>query len=203
MSRTFFRIAIVFFIFSFQFLIYAIEPWTGLTKSSNTKEAKFKYFLHTGFMFDAVLQTSIFSYNLESPVIAETEFDIIYLDKIIVPKGTKVIGFASVMKSDNRVNIFFHTIVFPNGQEISFQGIALDKEGSAGVPGKVKKYKETIPARILLETAANVAAPGIAKEIIKGLTNESAKEMAYKPTYSVSVKKLTPVVIYNVQRIEY
>ncbi len=137
---------------------YCVEPWTGLT---NPPPQKGKYFLHTGFIFDAVLTTSIFSYNLESPVIAETEFDIIYLDKIMIPKGTKLIGYASVLKSDDRVNVFFHTIVFPNGQEIKFSGLALHTDGSAGIPGKVKKQKAQIPARILLETAANIAVPGI------------------------------------------
>ncbi|MCX7716441.1 MAG: TrbI/VirB10 family protein, partial [Endomicrobia bacterium] len=134
--------------------LLAVELWTGLT---NPPQQKGKYFLHTGFMFDAVLQTAIFSYNLESPVIAETEFDIIYLDKVMIPKGTKLIGYTSVLKSADRVNVFFHTMVFPNGQEIKFAGLALHTDGSAGIPGKVKKHKEAIPAKILLEAAANIA----------------------------------------------
>jgi type IV secretory pathway VirB10-like protein len=154
-------------------------------------------------MFDAVLQTAIFSYNLESPVIAETEFDIIYLDKVMIPKGTKIIGYASVLKSADRVNVFFHTMVFPNGQEIKFSGLALHTDGSAGIPGKVKKHKENIPARVLLEAAANIAAPGVGGAVVKELTAEQAKEMAYKPTYSITVKKGTPILIYNIERIEY
>ena len=179
---------------------YCVEPWTGLT---NPPEQKGKYFLHTGFIFDAVLVTSIFSYNLESPVIAETEYDIIYLDKVMIPKGTKLIGYASVLKSDDRVNVFFHTMVFPNGQEIKFSGLALHTDGSAGIPGKVKKQKAQIPARILLESAANIAAPGIGGAIVRELTAEQAKEMTYKPTYSIFVKKNTPILIYNIERIEY
>lgn len=180
--------------------LLAVEPWTGLT---NPPQQKGKYFLHTGFMFDAVLQTAIFSYNLESPVIAETEFDITYLDKVMIPKGTKLIGYASVLKSADRVNVFFHTMVFPNGQEIKFAGLALHTDGSAGVPGKVKKHKETIPAKVLLEAAANIAAPGVGGVVVKELTAEQAKEMSYKPTYSITVKKGSPILIYNIERIEY
>jgi type IV secretory pathway VirB10-like protein len=178
----------------------AVQPWTGVT---NPPKTDCKYFLHTGFMFGATLQTAIFSYNLESPVIAETEYDVIYLDRVMVPKGTKIIGYASVMKTDDRVNVLFHTMVFPNGQEIQFTGLALDRDGAAGIPGKVKWYRENIPAKILLETAANVAAPGVGGDIVKGLTQESAKDLQYKPTYSISVKRYFPMQVYVVKRTEY
>ncbi|MFA5858187.1 MAG: TrbI/VirB10 family protein [Elusimicrobiota bacterium] len=177
-----------------------IEPWTGMT---NTVQTKMKYFMHTGYMFDAVLQTAIFSYNIESPVIAEIEYDVIYLDKIILPKHSKIIGYASILKSDDRVNIFFHTTVFPNGQELKINALTLNTDGSLGIPGVVKKYQEILPAKILLETAANIAVPGIAKPIIKELTADSARDLSYKPTYSVTVKKGTPVVVYIVDRVEY
>jgi type IV secretory pathway VirB10-like protein len=193
-------LVLTLFITLFANLGFTLEPWSGLT---NPPQQKGKYFLHTGFMFDAVLQTAIFSYNLESPVIAETEFDIIYLDKVMIPKGTKIIGYASILKSADRVNVFFHTMVFPNGQEIKFAGIALHTDGSAGVPGKVKKHKENVPAKVLLEAAANIAAPGVGGAVVKELTAEQAKEMAYKPTYSITVKKGTPILIYNIERIEY
>jgi len=181
--------------------LYAIEPWTGLT---NKPEKKTKYFMHTGYIFDAVLRTAIFSYNLESPVIAETEYDIIYLEKVIIPKGSKIIGYASVLKSGDRVNVFFHTIVFPDGSEIQFAGLGLNTDGSAGIPGKVKKYREKVPAKILLEAVSNIAAPGVGGAVVRGLSDEAQKEMeTYQPTFSISVKKDIPILIYNVQRIEY
>lgn len=182
-------------------LAWTVEPWAGITNPPQTKN---KYFLHTGFMFDAVLQTAIFSYNLESPVIAETEYDIIYQNKVVVPKSTKLIGYASVLKSGDRVNVFFHTVVFPNGQEINVQGLALHTDGSAGIPGKVDKQRSAIPAKILFETAANIAAPGIGGAVIKGLSSDTAKEIQqYKPEYSITVKKSVPIIVYNVQRIEF
>lgn len=121
----------------------------------------------------------------------------------MIPKGTKLIGYASVLKSADRVNVFFHTIVFPNGQEIKFAGLALHTDGSAGVPGKVKKHKEKLPAKILLEAAANIALPGVGGAVVRELTAEQQKELAYTPTYSVTVKKGTPILIYTVDRLEY
>ena len=183
----------------------AYVPWTGLSDTSTFNTGK-KYFLHTGFIFEAVLSTSIFSFNLESPVIAMIEFDVIYLGKIMVPKDSKIIGYASVVKSGDRVNVFFHTIVFPDGSEIKFSGLGLHTDGSAGIPGKVKKHAEKVPARVLLGAAGTLAlrGGGPAGEIAKGLSQEAIKEVErYTPDYSVTVKKDAPIKIYNIQRAEY
>lgn len=178
----------------------ALTPWTGLTKKPETK---MKYFLHTGFMFEAVLRTAIFSYNLQTPVIAETEYDITFNDKVMVPKRTKIIGYASVVKSFDRVNVLFHTIVFPDGSEIKFSGMALHTDGSAGIPGKVKKHKEKIPLRILLGTAGELVAPGIGGEVARELSKETLREQEYTPTTSITVKKDVPILVYNTDRVEY
>mgnify|MGYP000533673588 CR=1 FL=1 len=184
--------------------VVATEPWTGLTVKPETK---MKYFLHTGFMFDAVLKTAIFSFNLATPVIAETEYDITFLDRVMIPKKTKIIGYADVLKTIDRVNVFFHTIVFPDGSEIKFSGMALTTDGSAGIPGKVKKYRERIPAKILLGTlgaTASIAAPGVGGALISGISAEALKEMEkYTPEYSISVKKDIPILVYVIERIEY
>lgn len=180
--------------------LHAIETFTGLTKPP---EPQGKYFMHTGFNFDAVLKTAVYSYNLATPVIAEVEYDIIYLGKIIIPKNTLAIGYASVYKTDDRINVFFHTLVFPNGQELKFMGMALHTDGSAGIPGKVKKATQKVPAKILF-SVAGAAIPGIAGDIAGGLSQEAIKEMEqYTPDYSIEVKKDTPILIYNIQRVEY
>lgn len=182
---------------------YALEPWSGLTDTSVYNTGK-KYFLHTGFAFDAVVRTGIFSFNLESPVIAEIEFDVIYLNKVMMPKGSKIIGYASVYKTDDRVNVFFHTIVFPDGNELKFQGLGLHTDGSAGIPGKVKKATYKVPAKAIFETLGNIALPGIGSAFAKGISDEALKEVdRYAPDYSVSVPKDTPILIYNIQRVEY
>ena len=90
----------------------AQEPFTGPTHKVQSQN---KYFMHTGFTFDAVLKTAIFSFNTITPVIAETEYPITFLDRVIIPKGTKIIGECSTVKTIDRVNISFHTLVFPQG----------------------------------------------------------------------------------------
>jgi hypothetical protein len=177
-----------------------VEPWQGVTHPPRTDR---RYFLHTGFTFEAVLRTAVFSYNLETPVIAETEYDVIFRDRVVLPRGTTFIGYASVLKTDNRVNLLFHTAVFPDGSEIPLSGLALDRDGAAGIPGEVRRHRETVPARVVLEAAANVAAPGVGAAIVKQLTQESARDLSYRPTYSVSVKRHTPIQIYVVNRTEY
>ncbi|MCX7715795.1 MAG: hypothetical protein N2Z73_00070, partial [Endomicrobia bacterium] len=62
---------------------------------------------------------------------------------------------------------------------------------------------EAIPAKILLEAAANIAAPGVGGSIVRELTTEQQKELAYKPTYSITIKKNTQILIYVVERIEF
>lgn len=185
-------------------LVTGLSSWDGPTKK---QESQLKYFLHTGFTFDAVLKTAIFSFNTITPVIAQTEYDITFLGKVMLPKNTKIIGTCNVEKSVDRVNIVFNTIVFPDGQEIGFTGIALHTDGSGGVPGKVTKQKAKLPAKILLSAAATGAgvATGnsVAADMIKGISDEAQQEVAEKQDYSISVKKDIGIQIYVVRRVEY
>ena len=180
------------------------EKWDGPTEK---RETKMKYFMHTGFTFDAVLKTAIFSFNAISPVIAQTEFDITFLGKVVIPKNTKIIGNSNIEKTIDRVNVVFNTIVFPDGQEIKFTGLALHTDGSGGIPGKVKKQKTRLPAKILLSAAATGASVAAQNEVpaqmIKGIAEDTQQEMAGKQDYSISIKKDVAILIYVVDRLEY
>jgi len=182
--------------------VYAIEPFPGLTQK---QKSEFKNFMHTGFTFDAVLKTAIFSFNIETPVIALVEYDVVFGDKVVLPSGTKLIGATSIIKSINRVNVVFNTVVLPSGDEFNITGLALHTDGSAGIPGKVKKEAVSIPARVLLEAAgagAQVASP-IAGSAVKELSAAAKEELSEAQKYSISIKKDTPVIIYIVERKEY
>jgi type IV secretory pathway VirB10-like protein len=181
-----------------------VGAWDGPTKKTKTEN---NYFLSTGFSFDAILRTAIFSFNTITPVIAETEFDIQYLGKIMIPKGTRIIGISNIEKTVDRVNVTFHTMVFPNGHEIKISGLALHIDGSGGVPGIVKKQKTKLPAKIFLSaiaTGAVIATKSpITSDFVTGFANEAQQTLAQKQDYSISVKKETPILIYNMTRIEY
>ena len=167
-----------------------------------------KRFLHTGFTFDAVLRTAIFSYNTNTPVIAETEFDVSFLGKAMIPKGTKLIGTSAIEKTDDRVNVAFHTMVFPDGSEIKFNGLALWPDGSAGIIGKKDKKKSVLPAKILLTAVATSASlatnsDSVPNEMVKGLASDAQTDLAQKQETSVSVAKDIGILIYIVDRLEY
>jgi len=159
-----------------------------------TAQGSPKRFLHTGFTFDAVLRTAIFSYNTNTPVIAETEFDVSFLGKMMIPKGTKLIGTSAIEKTDDRVNVAFHTMVFPDGSELKFNGLALWTDGSAGIIGKKDKKKSVLPAKILLAAASTSASlatnsDSVPNELVKGLATDAQTDLAQSlpPTASLSI----------------
>jgi hypothetical protein len=98
-------------------------------------------FLTTGFSFPARLETAVFSYNIETPAVAILDRNISFLDKVVLPAGARIIGTVAVQKSHDRINLAFATIVFPNGDELKFSGIALSLDGSAGLKGKVENQR--------------------------------------------------------------
>ena len=163
--------------------------------------------MRPGFRFDASLVTTIYSYNTQTPVIAEVEYDITHLGQVVFPKGTEIIGTSIITKSGDRVNVSFHTIAYPNGTWLKINGIAMDTDGSAGIPGQVKKERATVPARVLLKTAGAVTtvASGqpLAGEMVASIADEMDKELQEKQTYSITVKKGVPIMVYIVDQITF
>ncbi len=196
------------FLLVFMLLGSAINASAEGTMLAAVPQSSPKRFLHTGFTFDAVLRTAIFSYNTNTPVIAETEFDVSFLGKAMIPKGTKLIGTSAIEKTDDRVNVAFHTMVFPDGSEIKFNGLALWTDGSAGIIGKKDKKKSVLPAKILLtaaSTGASMAANSnsVPNELVKGLATDAQTDLAQKQETSVSVAKDIGILIYIIDRLEY
>ncbi|MDR3113083.1 MAG: TrbI/VirB10 family protein [Endomicrobium sp.] len=174
-----------------------------------TKPAPVKgnYFLHTGFVFDAVLDTAIFSFNSIVPAVASVEYDVRFLDKVMIPKGTKLIAICNASKGINRVILTFQTMVFPNGQEIPFSGIALHTDGSGGIPGKVTKNdKKKLPVKTLLDVGAGtLAATGgvLASGLASGMKGITQQEMDEVYDYYIEIQKGTQIQIFVDRRIEY
>ena len=101
----------------------------------------------------ALLKTKIFSFNIENHVEAETVKDIYYLGKLRIPKGTKFFGTVSVLHSENRVNVRFHRLLMPWGEERTCQAVAHALDGSGGLKGKVNRHWFTKSFSILGKTA--------------------------------------------------
>ena len=133
--------------------------------------------------------------------------DITFNGKTILPKNTKLIGTAQVVKTIDRVNVRFNTIVFPDGSEIAFSGIALWPDGSGGIKGKVKKHKAKLPAKILLKTASAgvgyATQSSVAEDITESITQDAEQEMSEEVDYSISIEKGTPILIFVDKRLEF
>jgi type IV secretory pathway VirB10-like protein len=82
--------------------------------------------------------TNAISSGLESPVIAVVDRNIQLGDQVVIPQGSRVIGYTAGAVKD-RVNIRFTSLVLPNRRrEIAISGLALMRDGSAGLVGKVQ-----------------------------------------------------------------
>ncbi len=81
--------------------------------------------------------TNAISSGLESPVMAVVDQDVKLNGSVLIPQGTRAIGFTGGAVKD-RVNVSFTSLVLPDGREVEFSGMALMKDGSAGLVGKTK-----------------------------------------------------------------
>ncbi|MDE2141199.1 MAG: hypothetical protein KGJ84_02140 [Elusimicrobia bacterium] len=190
----------------------APAPWQGVTQKVPLKT---RYFLPTGFTFPARLSNAVYSYNVESPAIAIVDRNVEYLKKVVIPAGTQVIGTVSVQQDHDRILINFHTLVFPEGDEVKFGGMALSLDGSAGIVGKVTTHKDSAVANTVLRSfvagsAQAISMTGvspIAAEAAQGLSGEATRELdAQRPQVvntSISIDADTGLRVYLPQRLEY
>ncbi len=114
--------------------------------------------ISTGVKVKAHLANAIFSFNVSSPVVAVTDEDFKKDDAVILPKGTQFVGDAGIVKSRDRVNINFSTMILPDGRELKARAMALSLDGSGGVKGKVDKQYDKSFLRAVGETLLSGAA---------------------------------------------
>ncbi len=108
--------------------------------------------ISTGVKVKAHLANAIFSFNVSSPVIAITDEDIKKDEIVLLPKNTQLVGDAGIVKSRDRVNIKFSTMILPNGEEIKVRAMALGADGSGGIKGKIDKQYDKSLLRAAGET---------------------------------------------------
>jgi type IV secretory pathway VirB10-like protein len=81
--------------------------------------------------------TNAISSGLESPVIAVVDRNVELNDFVIIPQGARVIGYTAGSVKD-RINVRFTSVLLPNNRELAISGLALMRDGSAGLVGKVQ-----------------------------------------------------------------
>jgi hypothetical protein len=89
--------------------------------------------------------TNAISSGLESPVVAVVDRPIQLGNTTVIPQGARVIGQTAGAVKD-RVNVRFTSVVLPDDSEMAISGLALMKDGSAGLVGKVKGKRNPVLA---------------------------------------------------------
>ncbi len=117
----------------------------------------------TGRMVSCRLVNTVDSSSLETPIIALVNEDVWYAKKLVIPKGTEVLGRAQANRLRDRIAAQGEwTLVFPTGEELTITGIALDQDrdgakwgptdGSAGLRGTVLKADNLEEMKLFLAT---------------------------------------------------
>jgi len=168
----------------------------------------------TGFSFPARLDNAVWSYNTETPAVAVVERPISFLNRVVIPAGTRVIGTVAIQKSHDRVLVGFHTVVFPEGDEVKLSAMALSLDGSAGLRGKATTHKDSAVANTVLRSVVSgtqaaldiTGVSPIASQATQGVSQEALRELDMEKqqvTTSISVDADTGLRVYVNQRLEY
>lgn len=91
--------------------------------------------LPMGSTITARLLNSLLSSDSAQPVIAEVSQDGVWKNSVLIPLGAKAIGTASFDSVANRLQVRFHTFVYPEGDQHPVSAVALLENGSSGIPG--------------------------------------------------------------------
>lgn len=76
------------------------------------------------------------STDASSPVQAIVLQDVLSpVQALVIPKGTKVIGNGQLDANRERLQVRFHTLVFPEGEQYGISGLAAMPDGSSGLLG--------------------------------------------------------------------
>ena len=122
------------------------------------RPGKMKLGLASGAKIPALLGERVFSFNVDAPVVALVSKDFTSGDKVVIPKGSKFLGEANVLKSLDRINVRFQLLVLPDGREIRVNALALSEDGAAGIKGKVEKHTDMKMVKALGESVLSMGA---------------------------------------------
>ena len=121
------------------------------------------HILPSGTLIPAVLETPVDTAR-GGPIKALVDSDVRGFDgrDVLVPKGSRLLGtYAAGADSGKRVLITWNRIVLPDGQMVRIDYPATDRNGTAGVEGKVHNNTLGRVAGAVLQTALNTASFGL------------------------------------------
>lgn len=114
----------------------AVPPISVQSVRSSAQDAQAQLQLPSGTEIVAHTTNAISS-GLESPVVAVVDRNVELDDAVIIPQGSRVIGYTAGAVKD-RINVRFTSLLLPNHREIAISGLALMRDGSAGLVGRVQ-----------------------------------------------------------------
>jgi len=91
--------------------------------------------LPMGSTVTARLLNTLLSSDSAQPVIAEIVEDAVWRNSVLIPAGTRAVGTASFDDAAKRLQLRFHTFIYPDGDQHPVQAMALLNNGSSGIPG--------------------------------------------------------------------
>lgn len=151
--------------------------------------------------------TNAISSGLESPVIAVVDRNVQIGNSVVIPQGARVIGYTAGAVKE-RINVRFTSLILPSNREVTISGLALMRDGSAGLVGKVQGSGHPVLATA---TRIGTGAAVVATEFAGAgslnqpfsqadyLRNQMAYEVASEGSrYSNRLQQLTSVPIVNV-----
>lgn len=180
------------------------------TDSHSSSKLTLKLNIPSGTKIPAFIKDTIFSFNVAAPVTAVVTDDFKIDGHIVIPKDSKFLGEAGVLKSLSRINVHFELLIFPDGTEHRVRAIALSEDGSAGIKGRVSKNTDMRVLKAVGETAlagVSLFAGGINRDpysledtlrlnLAQNLTGQARQDLRnVKVETSVTVDGFTPIQV--------
>ncbi|MBI4970243.1 MAG: TrbI/VirB10 family protein [Candidatus Omnitrophica bacterium] len=182
-----------------------------ITRIKPEGEREEKIGLSSGTLIPARVQGTIFSFNTKAPVICSVTKDIQQDGKLLIPKNSRFLGEADVIKSINRINVAFHLLIFPDGCEMRVRAMAVSADSSSGIKGRVNKHHdqralkavgETLLAGASLFTGSLPSAEPYSLQdelrmnLAQNLTHEAAQDLkTERIDASITVENFTPIQV--------
>lgn len=170
----------------------------------------------SGTRIPALLSNRIFSFNVAAPVIALIDRDFKWKDKVVIPKGTQFLGEASIVKSIDRINVRFDTLIFPDGKELKVRAMVLSPDGAGGIKGKVQKHRDIKALKAVGETllggvslfSGGVRGGAFSMEdqlrlnLTQNLTNQAAQDLrSVRVDESITAEAYTPIDVMILEKM--
>ena len=186
------------------------------SQARTERTEKVKLGLASGTKIPALLGERVFSFNVNAPVVAVISKDFTSGDKVVIPKGSKFLGEANVLKSLDRINVRFQLLVLPDGREIRVNALALSEDGAAGIKGKVEKHTDMKMAKALGESVLSMGAlflGGRSQDpfsmqnqmelnLAQNLSDEARRNLrSVNVEKSVTVEALKPVFVFLLEAV--